>query len=1063
MSNAAGTNACIHQLFEVQVQRTPEATAIVHNERRVSYKELNDGANQLAHRLRRMGVAAELPVGVLTDRSVQMVIDVLAVLKAGGAFVPLDHKYPVARLRYIIEDAGVKLLLTCSESADAANALAANLLTLDVQQAGCHESENPVSNTDSQNLAYIIYTSGSTGKPKGVGLTHENAVSFLKWVGQTFTPAELKGVLASTSLCFDLSVFEIFAPLCYGGYFILAENSLALATLPNASEVRLVNCVPSVFSELLEDCGIASSVQTVNLAGEPLSQALLRRINQLRTVRRVLNLYGPTECTTYSTYAEMPRDKDVKPPIGRPIANTRAYVLNESLARVELLTEGELYLAGAGVARGYVNHPDLTAARFLPDPFSREPNQRMYRTGDIVRRLPSGDLEFVGRRDSQVKLRGYRVELGEIESALNSHEQVLDSVVMLRTEPHGEQHLVAYVSSAFGSNIAELRSFLRTRLPEFMVPAKYLVLPKLPLTPNGKLDRKALPYAVDVKRETSVIVPRTPEEAKIAKTFADVLQLPAVSVTDNFFDLGGSSLSAFRITARLRETFQLELEPHVLFDSPTVASLAQKIRQAGRRRNAATEEKLRSEVRTNRSPLSFAQQRFYFLEKIQIGDPVYNVCAAVHINGTLDRFILGRTLDEIVRRHESLRTCFPSHDDLPFQHVRPAGKVPLPSVDLRLADQAKEVQRIALKELDRFFDLVTGPLMRAQLLCLNEEEHVLLLTTHHIVFDDWSMNVLLRELQSIYEAMMAGSHPPLPELASQYSDYAVWQRRWMRGERLEKQLSYWREQLSNLPPTLEWPTSNRRPTSTQHGAQEVLAIDSTLWDAVHLLSRRLQVTNFMTLLAAFDVLTYTYTLREDLLVGTISAGRDEPLTEPLIGCFINTLILRTRMTGNPTFEELLVRVRRAGLDAYANQGAPFEKIVDELRRSRPNKDEPAPQIFFGVRNARLPALKKRSSRPSFSEYEIPIRSARFDLTVWIDEHGPDRRASWTYATRLFSSETIRKMHQRYLAILRFAVSDPGLSLRELLAACVKIETPLAKQSGSAFSRKPARSVTITRS
>ena len=1059
-------DACLHNLFEAQAHRTPDATAFIHHEQRISYGELNRRANQLARRLQRLGVGPEIRAGILMDRSIHMVIAVLGVLKAGGAYVPLDYKYPIARLAYMIEDAGIRLLLVSSQTADVADRAAPHVVKLDVQCVQTEDAENILTTTAPQNLAYVIYTSGSTGRPKGVGIAHENAVMFVKWAGETFTPAELCGVLASTSLCFDLSVFEIFVPLCHGGYFVLVENALALTTLPNASEVRLLNSVPSVFSELLASEGIPASVRIVNLAGEPFSQSLLRRISQLKTVRRVLNLYGPTECTTYSTFAEIDTERAEKPSIGRPISNTRAYVLDESLAPVELLAEGELYLAGAGVARGYVNRPDFTAERFLPDPFSQAPNQRMYKTGDVVRRLPDNTLEFVGRKDHQVKLRGYRIELGEIESALNSHEQVRDSVVMVRTGPYGDDYLVAYVVSPAGCDTGELRSFLRTRLPEFMVPAAYVVLPKLPLTANGKLDREALPHAVYPERNAPSIAPRTAEESEIAKVFAEVLQVPAVGVTDDFFELGGHSLSAFRIMSRLRETFQLELDPRVLFDSPTVAGMAQTIRQAGAHRASLPDERLRASIRNGRAPLSFTQQRLYFLEKLQTTKPLYNVYAAIHVKGVLDRAVLNRALDEIVRRHESLRTCFPVTNDLPCQQVNPAREVRLRLVDLRPLDQsaqAREVQHIAQRELDDFFDLATGPLLRTQLLRLQNDEHVLLLVTHHIVFDDWSMDVLLGELQAIYEAFAAGRRSPLADLPIQYSHYAVWQRQWMRGERLEAQRSYWRKQLSNLPTPLRLATpTNHDSTPAQHGAQETLTIDSSLGEAVRRLSRSQHVTTFMTLLAAFNVLLYTYTRQEDLLVGTISAGRDEPLTEPLIGCFINTLVLRTRLSGNPTFAELLARVRQVALDAYANQGAPFEKVVDELRRAWAVKDAQLLQVAFGVRNPRPITSGTSSSGVSFSAFEVPIQTARFDLTVWIDEYQHDVCVSWTYATRLFSAQQIRQMHQRYLAVLRLVIANPAVSLRELLAACVETETHVAKPTPVTFVRKEPRPVTMSR-
>src|SRR6185369_12385593 len=679
---------CLHEQVERQAALTPNAVALIHEETQVSYRELNERANQVGHYLQRQGVGPEGRVGVLLGRSVEMVVGLLGILKAGGAYVPLDPQYPPERLSLMAADAGLRVVLTQQHWLGEWGGGEAELVCLDGAAAGLRQEArtNPTSRAGAENLAYVIYTSGSTGQPKGVAITHGSAVTLMQWAQETFTAVELSGVLAATSLSFDLSVFEVFAPLTSGGTVILAENVLALPSLAAAPSVRLVNTVPSALREMLRLGEVPPGVQTINLAGEALPGALVQQLYERATVQRVLNLYGPSEDTTYSSYEVVPRGGGRAPTIGRPVANTQSYVLGEQLEPVPVGVAGELYLGGAGLARGYLNRPGLTAAQFVPNPFSELGGARLYRTGDLARYLSTGELEFLGRRDQQVKVRGYRIELGEIEAALNERDDVREALVQAREDEPGDKRLVAYLVASEGSAppVTELRDYLRARLPSYMVPASFVWLEALPLTPNGKVDRRALP-APELTRaelEQTYLAPRTPVEELLVGLWEEVLHVPAVGVHDNFFDLGGHSLLATQLFSRVRETCQVEVGLRRLFETPTVAGLAESVEQQLRRGAGVAAPPLKPVSRSAELPLSFAQQRFWFLDQLERDSALYNITTAISLQGRLNVLAMEQTLSEVVRRHEVMRTTFASVEGGPRQVVAPAHIVKLPVTHL---------------------------------------------------------------------------------------------------------------------------------------------------------------------------------------------------------------------------------------------------------------------------------------------------------------------------------------------------------------------------------------------
>ncbi len=995
-------NVLLHEFFEAQARRTPDAVALIGGDERLTYRELDERADRMARRLRALGVGPEVRVGVFLQRTPRLLVAMLGILKAGGAYVPLDPAYPRERIEAILADAEAPVVIT-------------EEMMTQADPEELPELEPPPVRMG--RLAYVIYTSGSTGKPKGVAIEHRSVSALMHWSRENFSAAELAGVLASTSICFDMSVFELFAPLAWGGTVILADNALALPDLPARDEVTLIDTVPSAMAELLRQGAVPKSVKTVNLGGEPLRGVLARGVHALGTVTRLLNLYGPSEDTTFSTVAEVGAEGE--PTIGRILTNGYGYVVDRNFRLMPVGVPGELYVGGVGVSRGYLGRPDLTAERYVPDPFSTLPGARLYMTGDLIRWRPDGELEYLGRLDHQVKVRGFRVELGEIETALLAHPQVQDAAVLALGEG-GDRRLVAYVVG----EASELRGYLKEKLPEYMVPSSFVVLDALPLTPNGKIDRRAL-AKIEPERAVEAdgyVAPRTAAEARLAEIWSEILDLERVGVQDDFFDLGGHSLLATQLVSRVRETLGVELPLRRLFEVSTIEGLSLELAGLG----AAAAPSLRPVDRSGDLPLSFAQERLWFLDRLEPGSPLYNIPAAMRLKGGLDAAALASALGEVVRRHEALRTVFAEAAGRPVQRIASWEPCELPVAEAGRED----VERLLREEARTPFDLGAGRLMRARLLRLSGDDHVLAVTFHHVAADGWSIGVFLRELSELYRSFTAGRPSPLPELAIQYADFAVWQREWLQGEVLDEQLAYWRAALAGLPPALDLPTDRPRPAARgTRGAYLPLAVEGELAAAVRSLARDQEATPFMVLLAGLQALLARVSGQDDLAVGSVVANRNRLEIEPLIGFFVNTLVLRGELAGDPDFQGLLRRTRVAALGAYAHQDVPFEKLVEELTAQRDPSRTPLFQVALALQNATPPPLELPGLKAE--PLDTDAGGSRFDLTLLLLDSGDGFVGTVEYAVDLFDAGTVERLMGHYRTLLKGIVTDLGRPVTDL--------------------------------
>ncbi len=1038
---ASGTaEALVHRAIEAQAARSPDAPAVSDGQASLSYRELNERSNRLARLLRQRGVGPETLVGLFVGRSASMMVGLLGILKAGGAYVPLDPIYPPDRLAFMLDDSEAKILVTETALLESLPIEGRDVVRLDSDWDGLGEFsvENLPGGAKANNLAYVIYTSGSTGKPKGVMVEHGSLRDFLKGMREILTPSAADTLLAVTTLSFDIAALEMYLPLTVGAKVEIASREEAadaprLIARLERDRIGMMQATPATWRLLLEGGWTGRPELSILCGGEALPRDLADRL--LPKGRALWNLYGPTETTIWSSAAKVePGEGPVT--IGRPIPKTQMYVLDGRFRPVPMGVAGELFIGGAGLARGYLNRPGFTAERFGPDPFAATPGGRLYRTGDMARWRPDGSLECLGRSDHQVKIRGFRVELGEIEAALAGRDGVAQAVVSARDDAMGEKRLVAYLVPRpdAAPNFAEIRSVLAESLPEYMVPSAFVILDALPLTPNGKVDRNALPDPSASRGPTAAayVPPRGPIEAALVGMWAELLGVDRVGIFDNFFELGGHSLFATQLLARLRDVFAVEPSLKDFLDNATVASLGRLIEKeltAGTGLNAPAIARV---SRDGPLPSSFAQQRLWFLDQLEPGRATYNIPTAVRLSGDLDVSALETALGEIVRRHEVLRTTFEARGGVPFQVIVQAGDFPLPIDDLSAvpeADRDGEVLRRLADEARRPFDLSKGPMLRARLLKLADRENVALVTMHHIASDGWSIGVLIREVAALYDAFRRGEPSPLPDSPLQYADFAAWQRDWLRGDVLRKQLDYWTGRLSGVP-ALEVPTDRPRPAIlSQRGGIRASALSKELMDGVRSLSRSEGATPFMTLLAAFQVLLHRYSGQDDFAVGSPIAGRNRSETENLIGFFVNTLVLRANVTGEPSFRELLARVRREALGAYAHQDLPFDGLVGVLHPARDPSRTPLFQVMFVLQNAPMPPLE--SPELTLSPMDIDSGTAKFDLTLSVseDERGPVARME--YASDLFDPATIDRMLGHFRRLLESIVAQPDGAIGEL--------------------------------
>ncbi|MDZ7967791.1 MAG: amino acid adenylation domain-containing protein [Nostoc sp. DedSLP03] len=1063
------SDKCIHQLFEEQVERTPDAVAVVFENQQLTYHQLNCRANQLAHYLCSLGVKPDVLVGICVERSLEMVIGLLGILKAGGAYLPLDSEYPPERLNFMLEDAQVSLLLTQQRLVDQLPPNQAKQVFLDeaCSQIAQNNQHNLTTGVKAFHLANVIYTSGSTGRPKGVMVEHKGLCNLAQAQKTTFGLTCSSRVLQFASFSFDASISEILMALFSGATLYLGSKDSLLPGEPLIKQLRNysithITLPPSALAVMpVEEL---PTLQTIIVAGEACPAELIR---QWSIGRNFFNAYGPTEASVCATIAKCNNNKKIS--IGQAIANTQLYILDENLQPVPVGVPGELHIGGVGLARGYLNRPELTQEKFISNPFG---SGRLYKTGDLARYLPNGDIEYLGRIDNQVKIRGFRIESGEIETALSQHGDVQTCCVIAREDTPGEKRLVAYIVPypQVTPTINQLRQFLKAKLPEYMLPQAFVVLESLPLTPNGKVDRRTLP-APDLHSEQKdkYVAPRTPIEEMLAQIWTQVLKLKQVGIHDNFFELGGHSLLATQLLSRIRSIFKVELPLRELFAKATVAELAQLIEQLQQQDLEFSTPPILPRTKNTQLPLSYAQQRLWFLDQLQSLGGTYNIPLTLRLVGTLNQAALEKSLQEIIYRHEALRTNFITVDGQPIQIIREeaggrgqgAGSKRLPLsqltsipwtvsiVDLKhlstlvlseaeVSEKEIVLQQLVQKQANQAFNLANEPLIRATLVVLSETEHALLVFIHHIVCDGWSMGVFVQELVALYNAYSQGQSSPLALLPIQYADFAIWQRNWLQGDVLQSQLSYWQQQLADAPTLLSLPTDRPRgAVQTYQGAYQELTLSKELSIALKQLSQKESVTLFMTLLAAFQILLWRYSGQDDICIGTPIANRNRAEIESLIGFFINTLVMRTRLDGNPSFRQLLSRVREVALGAYTHQDLPFEMLVEALQPERNLSHNPIFQVWFNLQNLANTQLELFGL--SVEPILMSEAASKFDLSLYVAEYEQGITLQLLYNADLFTSERMVEMVQQFHHLLNQIVVDADSNI-----ASYSLVTPQAR-------------------
>jgi amino acid adenylation domain-containing protein len=1083
---------CIHELFEEQVQRSPDAVAVVFGDVQtqhvasLTYHQLNCRANQLAHYLQSLGVKPDVLVGLCIERSLEMVVGLLGILKAGGAYLPLDPDYPQERLSFMLEDAQVSLLLTQQQLLEKLPEHQAQVVCLDTdwQLISQSSQDNAIADVQATNLAYVIYTSGSTGQPKGVIIPHGAIANHCCIIQEAYELEKSDRVLQFASINFDASLEQIFPTLLVGATLVLRGSDVWIPTnfqkIISDFGLTVVNLPTAYWQQWAQEwiktqvLNINSQLRLIIVGGDVmLPEYVAIWQESAMSCVRLINAYGPTETTITATLFEiLPQlSKDIKlkkMPIGRPLPNRTVYILDKYLQPVPIGVPGELYIGGVCLAKGYLNRPALTNEKFVLNSFKRSRgageqgsqrsagvspveatgvsrgetedqsfnSDRLYKTGDLARYLDKGNIEYLGRIDNQVKVRGFRIELGEIEAILSQHSDVQACCVIAREDIPGDKRLVAYVvaNQDYTPRMSELRQYLKAKLPEYMLPNAFVILESLPLTPNGKVDRRALPTP-DLHSDNTkkYVAPRTPIEELLAQIWLQVLKVAQVGIYDNFFELGGHSLLATQVVSRIRNIFKVELPLRELFVTATVAELALFIEQLQQQDLELSALPILPRAKNTDLPLSFAQQRLWFLDQFEPNSPSYNIPLALRLVGTLNQAALEQSLQEIIYRHEALRTNCVTINGKPTQIIQTQTNWTVSVVDLKhlpTTEQESALQQLAQQQAIQPFNLATETLIGATLVVLSQTEHALLVCMHHIVSDGWSMGVFIQELATLYNAYSQGQPSPLTPLPIQYADFAIWQRNWLQGDVLQRQLNYWQQQLKDAPALLSLPTDRPRPAvQTFAGAHQEFALSVELTDRLTKLSQEQGVTLFMLLLAAFDTLLYRYTDTEDIVVGTPIANRNHSEIEGLIGFFINTLVMRTDLSGNPSLSELLARVCEMALGAYAHQDLPFEMLVETLQPERALGHTPLFQIMFVLQNAPMSSIELTGL--TFTPLMTEGATAKFDLTLSMQNTATGLVGGWEYNTDLFDASTIERMTGHFVMLLEGIIANPEERILQL--------------------------------
>ena len=1118
----------IHQLFEQQVKLTPNKTA-VHAITQLTYQQLNEAANQVAHLLRNLDIHTGELVGILKERDLNFPTAILAILKAGGVYLPIDSSYPLDRIKYMLSHSGIKVLLTDSsfsldligellEQCDRLkyiiylDAKPNNLNRIKIVEKSIFDrlnfeqlsKENPVTKNCGTEPAYVIYTSGSTGLPKGAIIRHGGAINHIYAQFDALEFTEDFSFLQSAPASSDISVWQFLAPLLIGGKTVIVDtetvaNPEKLFQAIQQQQITIAELVPIVLANLIRYISHLPTYQRalpalkwMMVTGESASVELVNQWLHLYPKIKVVNAYGPTEAADDITQfiVEQPLPENQRTvPIGKPLANLNLYILDRKMQLLPIGVAGEICVSGFGVGAGYWKNEVQTQVSFVPNPFPTTTKllpgverDLIYKTGDLGRWLPDGNLEFLGRIDHQVKIRGFRIELGEIEALLSQHPAVRETVVIVREDSPGDKRLVAYIvpcdrnlDNQLDNELAlELRNFLKPKLPDYMMPSAFVQLEALPLTPNYKIDRQALPAPLrsQPNPEQYYIAPRTPVEEVIAGIWSQLLGVEQVSVDDNFFELGGHSLLATQLISRLRHIFQLQLPLRHIFEFPTLKTLATAIEdvqaQVGGLQTPpispvprdAESVTLSSEYR--HLPLSFAQQRLWFIAQLEPDSAAYNLPDAVRLVGTLNIPALEQSLNEIVRRHEILRTNFTVIDGQPVQVIAPTLSLQLPVIDLQELPETQreaEVSRLATQAAQQPFNLAQEPLLRGKILKLSSVEHIVLFAMHHIVSDGWSKGILIRELGTLYEAFSTGKPPQLPELTIQYGDFAYWQRQCLQGEVLKTHLAYWQKHLAGAPDLdLTKIANHSAPVVSEIGKEQSFLLSPDLTEKLKQLSCQEGVTLFMSLMAVFQTLLYRYTNQDDIVIGTDVASRDRPEIEPLIGFFVNLLVLRTDLSGNPSFRELLERVREVALGAYAHQDLPFAKLVEVMQPNRTASQTPLFQVLFVFQNEPTPALE--FSGIHLSSLDINPVETTFDLVLMLQATEQGIAGFWKYNTNLFNNSAIARLSRHFQTLISSAVTQPDarIDALEFLSEMEKKQQAVAQNQREKASFQKFKSV-----
>jgi amino acid adenylation domain-containing protein len=1050
---------CFHHLIESKAEQShtiADTAAVVHGERSITYHDLDRRASRLALSLAALGVEPEVTVGIYAPRSPEAIIAMLAVSKAGGAFLPLDPSYPLERLAFMIEDAAVRVILAHGELPERLAAAAPCVTSLDAEPAPLIDPSipDPSFGLGGRQTAYVMYTSGSTGRPKGVAVSQRSLVHYLRKAVAEYAIGPSDRVLQFSSLSFDASLEEIGIALAAGACLVLRDDAMLGSASRFLAQCRAWGItaagIPTAYwHELVlgldaQDLAWPPSLRLVIIGSE---RALPERFEMWRRQVgrgvRLMNTYGPTEATIVATMcdlaAEVPCQRG-ELPIGHPIPDVQVLLLDEEGRAVVPGEAGEIYLGGEGLARGYFGRPDLTAERFLPHG-SGGAGERLYATGDLAWLRPDGGLEFAGRKDRQVKLRGFRIELSEIERVLARHPLVEAAVAAVRGDQPGERRLAAYVvptangAGDAGDLVPSLRAWAREHLPEFMVPARFVLLDRLPLTPNGKVDLAALPAPEEAGEGAA---PRNALEERVAAVWSEVLGVRRIGIHDGFLESGGDSLSALQLAGRLQEMAGVDVTLETVLSNGTIARIAEFISLGGASGGAASlhvPPPIVPQPRTGPLPVSFQQQAIWLMSQMAGASVPYNNQLTIRLTGALDVRALTRAFTEIVARHEVFRTSIAETDQGLVQSVHAPWPCTAPVADLSglpAAVRADEAERRVRAECARPFDLGRFPLVRWTLLRLAPEEHLLIQVEQHFGHDGWSLARLLGEVSALYEAFVAGRPSPLVPLPIQFADYAVWQRRWMRGAVLETYLDHWRRRLDGCPPVLELPADRPRPKNQSfQGRTRVRALSPELSRELRAASRREGSTLFVTLLAAFQALVHRYTASEDFALGSAVANRARPETRELIGMMANAVVLRSDLSGRPSFRALSRRVREGAFDAYAYQELPFELLVEDLHHCRDNSRNPIFQVMFSFHDAELPDLRLPGLTGAL-EYRYN-ESAKFDLDITVipGRASEETRIEWEHSTDLFDAATIERMTRHYETLLRGALAEPARRVADL--------------------------------